>query len=217
MDSGKGQQGARFSAGDTFQSGDDGNFEAGINHLTTDGNVLTPTGVGTNRAKPAVQWFQRIAVYGNTAEQAEALRDEVLAAIQKAEAAPQVADFPSLDQVLSMVLPDDHPMRKCGIDNARAWLGGAFHREYKGYIEQTLAGDFACALVELFERKDQLIERQARDIAELAGALRKIEAADYQSEQSATDSDLLDIKSALIRVMKRAASGAISGLNGRAQ
>lgn len=134
------QQVARFSVGDTYPVGDCGKFEAGINHLTPHATEMEFGGKLVKVTKGEAMWFQRIAALGNTPEQAEALRDEVLAALLRAEALA--------------VTPVES-----SIDNARAWLGGAFHREFKTYIEQKLAGDFACALVDLFERKDQEIRQ----------------------------------------------------------
>lgn len=72
---------SEFVKGDTYEVGDCGNFESGIDHLTVDGNILTPQGVGTNPNKPPKLWGHRIAVYGTTAQQAEELRDRLLNAL----------------------------------------------------------------------------------------------------------------------------------------
>lgn len=70
-----------FTKGDTDPSGDCGKFEAGIHHLTHDDNVLTPVGPGTNTDREPHNWWQRIVVYGSSPEQAEALRDRLLVAL----------------------------------------------------------------------------------------------------------------------------------------
>lgn len=56
-----------FSKGDTDSAGDCGKFEAGIHHC--------PTGMYDET------WFQRVVVYGNTPEEAEALRDRLMAGV----------------------------------------------------------------------------------------------------------------------------------------
>lgn len=75
------------------------------------------------------------------------------------------------------------------IECAREWLAGALHREFKAYIARGLAGDFACAIVELFERKD------AR-IAELVDQLKTADSACFVSiiENKGLQAELAAIK-----------------------
>lgn len=60
-----------FTAGDTGPAGDCDKFEAGI-------HVHTP---GGNDGTSGAPWWQRIVVYGDTPADAEALRNEVLTAL----------------------------------------------------------------------------------------------------------------------------------------
>lgn len=67
-----------FSKGVVEPVGDCGMFEAAIDHLTTDNNVMTPHGPDTDASKPPQDWGGRILMYGKTAEQATALRERIL-------------------------------------------------------------------------------------------------------------------------------------------
>ena len=71
-----------FSKGVVEPVGDCGMFEAAIDHLTTDNNVMTPHGPDTDASKPPQDWGGRILMYGKTAEQAEALRERILVALE---------------------------------------------------------------------------------------------------------------------------------------
>lgn len=71
-----------FSKGVVEPVGDCGMFEAAIDHLTTDNNVMTPHGPDTDASKPPSDWGGRIVMYGKTAEQAEALRERILVALE---------------------------------------------------------------------------------------------------------------------------------------
>lgn len=71
-----------FSKGVVEPVGDCGMFEAAIDHLTTDNNVMTPHGPDTDASKPPSDWGGRIVMYGKTAEQATALRERILVALE---------------------------------------------------------------------------------------------------------------------------------------
>ena len=71
-----------FSKGVVEPVGDCGMFEAAIDHLTTDNNVMTPHGPDTDASKPPQDWGGRILMYGKTAEQATALRERILVALE---------------------------------------------------------------------------------------------------------------------------------------
>lgn len=80
-----------FTKGDTHESGDCGMFESGINHLHPE-----------NKSQGGM-WWQRIAVYGHSMQEAEHLRDYVLEALN-ARKVP-VSDFPDAYLIVSKADP----------------------------------------------------------------------------------------------------------------
>lgn len=67
-----------FTKGDTEEVGDCGMWEAGIDHYTLDADQMVLEGVPYQIRGVPRTWYQRIVVYGNTAQQAETLRDKLL-------------------------------------------------------------------------------------------------------------------------------------------
>lgn len=70
-----------FTVGDTEQVGDCGVWEAGIDHFTLDADQMVFDGKPIQVHNKPKTWYQRIIVYGTTAEQAEALRNKILEAL----------------------------------------------------------------------------------------------------------------------------------------
>jgi hypothetical protein len=67
-----------FTKGGTEEVGDCGIWVAGIDHYTLDADQMILDGIPTQVHNMPDTWYQRIVVYGNTAEQAEALRDKIM-------------------------------------------------------------------------------------------------------------------------------------------
>lgn len=76
----------RFTKGDTDQTGDCGMWESGINHHTLDADQMLFDGKPVQVHNRPGWWYQRIVVYGNSAEQAESLRDKLLEVLNNEQA-----------------------------------------------------------------------------------------------------------------------------------
>ena len=149
----------RFTAGDTEQVGDDGKFEAGIHDLEGD----------THWRKEPQTWWQRIVAYGETAEEANALRDEILTALSehKALAGQQQAEATMAKNSNVAATPSEDGWEVVGyLDHERKTFS------------QVETDDHRCPLIYManFERivaaKDAEISRLRVDNEALAANLR---------------------------------------------
>ncbi|QIW89252.1 hypothetical protein 8P_051 [Pseudomonas phage 8P] len=163
-----------YSKGFTDQSGDCGKFEAGIN-------------VGT--------WMQRIVAYGDTAEDAERMRDLILEALASPAQAEQQ---PTAKECLTV-----QPMAYAVFSKFGNVVCFSTQRDHPSLLALESEGYSVVALAPHAEQ------------SALVEALEWIVSADWQSSETATDFAISQTKGFLIQQIKQRARDALSARGGR--